>query len=51
MFVSFQKIILKQGSFTNLNLKALSGVDGFSPTCPCQKLKKKKKPEKVYSPK
>ena len=42
IFVSFQQIILKLGSFTNLTLKALSCVDGFSPTCPCQKLKKKK---------
>ena len=35
IFVGFQQIILKVGNFTNL----LSGVHGFSFTCPCKKLK------------
>ena len=37
-FVTFQQITLKQGNFTSSGA-ICSGVDGFSPTGPCQNLK------------
>ena len=44
--VSFQQITFYLGNFIWGTL--FSGVDGFSPTCPCQKLKKKKTWKGLY---
>ena len=41
IFVSFQQNTFKLGYLTNLKGAMFSGVDGFSISCPRQKLKKK----------